>query len=191
MEGKVGLRDKIILGIIALLLVTGGIWRSGQFGTKGTELIQAGYIEDLSSDDDEPVLITIHVVGAVINPGIYQLPVGSRVYELISLCGGFSDEADQDTLNQARPLLDGEQILIQKIGEAPQRSLTNEPSKININQAAASDLTVLPGIGEIRAGQIIAHRDKHGFFKDIREIMDVSGIGEKTFENIMDLITIY
>jgi competence protein ComEA len=191
LEGKIGLRDKIILGILILLLITGGLWRSGQLGTKGPDVIQAGYIEQNSPDNNEPELITIHLVGEVNNPGIYQLPQGSRVYQLIELCGGFSEEADREALNQARPLLDGEQVCIQKNGEAPAPSATGAAKKININQATASDLTALPGIGDVRAGQIVAHREKHGLFKDIREIMDVSGIGDKTFENIADYITIY
>ena len=191
MEGKVGLREKAVLGVLALLLVTGGVWRSGYFSTKGPEIIQAGYLEQAGSENSKPELITIHLVGAVNNPGIYQLPVGSRVYELLDLCGGFVEGADTETMNQARPLLDGEQIHILKIGEAPAPSGTGASTKININQATASDLTALPGIGDVRAGQIVAHRDKHGLFKDIREIMDVSGIGDKTFENIADFITIY
>lgn len=191
MEGKVGLRDKIVLGVLALLLVTGGVWRSGYFSTKGPEIIQAGYLEQPGSEINEPELITVHLVGAVNNPGIYQLPAGSRVYELIDLCGGFSEEADRQAMNQARPLLDGEQVYIQKTGEALLPSGTEAANKININQATASDLTALPGIGDVRAGQIVAHREKHGLFKDVREIMDVSGIGEKTFENIAELITIY
>ena len=191
MEGKIGLRDKIILGILILLLITGGLWRSGQLGVKGPEVIQAGYIEQNSPDNNEPELITIHLVGEVNNPGIYQLPQGSRVYQLIELCGGFSEEADREALNQARPLLDGEQVCIQKIGEAPAPSATGAAKKININQASVSELTALPGIGEVRAAQIIAHREKHGLFKDIREIMDVSGIGDKTYANIADMISIY
>lgn len=191
MDGKVSIREKVILGFLVLLLVTGGIWRSGLLASAEPEIIQSGFIEQKAPEESEPELITVHLVGAVNNPGIYQLPVGSRVYELLDICGGCNEEADQEALNLARPLLDGEQIYIQKIGETPEFSSGSSPAKININQASALELTALPGIGEVRAGQIVAHRDKNGLFKDIREIMDVSGIGEKTFENIAELITIY
>jgi competence protein ComEA len=190
-EGRIGLREKVVLAVIALLLLTGGIWRSGQFSAKSSDIIMAGYHEQAGPENGEPELITVHLVGAVNKPGIYHLPVGSRVYELIDLCGGFSEEADRELLNQARPLLDGEQIYIYTIGEAPASLSGNASAKININQASASELTALPGIGEVRAAQIVAYREKHGFFKDIREIMDVGGIGEKTFENISELITVY
>lgn len=192
MEGNISLREKIILGILALLLVTGGIWRTVQVSDSKPEMIQAGYSEgEEISANREPEMITVHLVGAVKNPGVYQLPVGSRVYELLDLGGGFSDEADQNAQNQARPLLDGEQIHIHKIGEAPGPSASGASPLININRATASELTALPGIGDVRARQIVSHREKHGYFTAIDQIMDVSGIGESTFNNIADQITIY
>ncbi|HED24487.1 MAG TPA: hypothetical protein ENN91_05115, partial [Firmicutes bacterium] len=116
---------------------------------------------------------------------------GSRVYELIEICGGFSEEADRETINQARPLFDGEQIFIPRVGEHRPAASEGGDQKININHASAQELTALPGIGTVRAEQIVAHREKFGPFTDIREIMDVSGIGEKTFENLADRITVY
>lgn len=186
------LREKLIIGALVLLLITGGIWRAARVSDSRPEIIQAGYSDrEETTDTQEPELITVHLVGAVVNPGIYQLPIGSRVYELIDLGGGFSDEADQDLLNQARPLLDGEQIYIHKIGEAPKPLGSGASNTVNINRATASELTALPGIGDVRANQIVAHREKHGYFTSIDQIMDVSGIGESTFNNIADQITIY
>ncbi len=192
MNGIAGLREKIVVGTIVLLLITGAAWRAISPTVSRSGLAQAGQVElQQSPEEKTPELITVHIVGAVSSPGVYQLPAGSRVYQLLELCGGFSAEADQETLNQARPLLDGEQIQIKQTGESPQANSSVTSSKININRATADELTALPGIGAVRAGQIVAHRDKHGYFNDIREIMDVSGIGETTFKNIADLITIY
>ncbi len=190
MGEKISLREKIIFGVLVVLLITGGIWRADHLNKSSSQIIE---VSNHQQEDLQlvPELITVHLVGAVNNPDVYTLPVGSRVYELLELCGGFSSEADYEAINLARPLMDGEQVYVQKIGEASAQTVTEGAGKININQAGVNDLTALPGIGEVRAGQIIAHREKNGFFKDIREIMDVSGIGEKTFENIADLITVY
>ncbi len=198
MEGKISLREKIILGVLVLLLIGGGAWRAVQVSAPAPapEIIQAGHsgygTGAESAEVPEPEMITVHLVGAVNNPGVHHLPAGSRVYELLEAAGGFSSEADREALNQARPLLDGEQIFIPRLGEAGQPATASDAAgKININHASASDLTALPGIGDVRAAQIVAHRDEHGFFTSLEQIMDVSGIGESIFSNIADLVTIY
>ena len=195
MEKTNSLREKVVIGFLVLLLVGGGVWRAVQTSAPGGEVALAGQQQNRSEDYDqveEPELITVHLVGAVSNPGVYKLPEGSRVFELLELGGGFSEDADREALNQARPLLDGEQVYIHRAGEA-ERSLStsNGGGKININRASASDLTALPGIGDVRANQIVAHRETHGYFTDLEQIMDVSGIGQTTFNNIADQITIY
>lgn len=190
---KANLNEKVVIGLLVLLLLGGGVWRGFESKAGGPELVQADLETTGPEVEPEPELITVHLAGAVVNPGVYHLPTGSRVYELLDLAGGFSDEADRDFLNQARPLMDGEQIFVLKHEEnaTVSSSAAGSSAKININSASAAELTSLPGIGEVRASQIIAHRDKHGLFTDIKELMDVSGIGEKTFENIAELITIY
>ena len=195
MEKLNSLREKIVIGFLVMLLVGGGVWRAVQTSAPGGEVALAGQQQNLSAEHDlveEPELITVHLVGAVNSPGVYQLPEGSRVFELLEIGGGFSEDADHEVLNQARPLLDGEQIYIHRIGETTRSSTVQDGGgKININRASASDLTALPGIGDVRANQIVAHREAHGFFTDLEQIMDVSGIGQTTFSNMVDQITIY
>ncbi len=197
MEDKANLREKIILGILVLLLISGGVWRAVHHSAPGPEIFQAGHAGhgagEEANEAAEPEMITVHLVGAVNNPGVYQLPLGSRVYELLEKGSGFSDDADQEAINQARPLLDGEQIYIHRIGETavPMTVSGSAGGKININRASAAELTVLPGIGDVRANQIVAYREEHGYFNSLDQIMDVSGIGESTFNNIADQITIY
>lgn len=194
MDGTINVREKIILGVLILLLVVGGVWRAvNNYRVPEPELAQVAQ-SDLKGQgeiDSEPDLISVHLVGAVNSPGVYQLPEGSRVYELLEMGGGLAAEADQEGLNQARPLLDGEQVYVHRIGEEPPVARNGGAPLININRAAASELTALPGIGEVRAAQIVDHREKHGYFKAKEDIMDVSGIGQATFDNITDLITIY
>ncbi len=196
MEKLNSLREKIVIGFLVLLLIGGGVWRAVETSAPGGEVVLAGQQQQsLSADHDlveEPEMITVHLVGAVNNPGVYHLSEGSRVFELLEIGGGFSEDADHEVLNQARPLLDGEQIYIHRIGETTRSSTVQDGGgKININRASASDLTALPGIGDVRANQIVAHREAHGFFTDLEQIMDVSGIGQTTFSNMVDQITIY
>ncbi len=193
MTEKTGWREKFILAVLVLLLLGGGVWRAIEHSKPQAELIQPAPEQPGAEQPELLELITVHVVGAVKNPGIYHLPAGSRVYEVIEVCGGFTGEADRESLNQARPLIDGEQIYVHITGEAPAHvpGALNSSAKININQASAKELTALPGIGDTRAQQIVAYRETHGFFTDIRDITDISGIGETTFNNIADLITIY
>ncbi len=192
MEGKIELREKIILGVLVLLLVVGGVWRvvdslilSPEITLNDSDKVQGPPVEA------EPEMISVHLVGAVENPGVYEMPEGSRIYELLELAGGFIDEADRDFLNQARPIYDGEQVHVPQVGEEQKTSVSGGITLININKATASELTALPGIGDVRAGQIVDHRESQGLFTTIDEIMDVSGIGEATFNNFADLITIY
>ncbi len=194
MEGKIAVREKVMLGVLVLLLITGGVWRAANYyRAPGPEIarIDQNEEESLSEDAPGPVMISVHLVGAVNKPGVYKLTEGSRVYELLEMGGGFTGEADREGLNQARPLLDGEQIYVARLGEEQPAARDGGSTLININRASASDLTALPGIGEVRATQIVEHREKHGYFQTKEDIMDVSGIGQATFDNFADKITIY
>ncbi len=194
MEGELKIRERIILVTLVLLLITGAAWRMIQVNQiPDPEIIQVDNSanDQLPTEEVEEELIIVHLAGEVKSPGIYQLPEGSRVYELLELGGGFTDNADRETINLARPLLDGEQIFVYLVGEGPKLSAGSSSNLININRASASELTALPGIGEVRAAQIVNYRERHGLFKTKEEIMDVSGIGQTTFDNFSDMITVY
>lgn len=188
------MREKIILVMLLFLLLGGVVWKvlpAALFTADSAG--QSEPAELLPQEPDpgpEPEMIIVHLVGAVLNPGVYHLPAGSRVYELLAAGGGASEDADIASVNLARPLYDGEQVIIYRMGEAAADSASSG-QKVNINQASAEELMALPSIGEVRAQRIIEHRDKHGPFTDITEIMDVSGIGQGIFNQIKDLITIY
>ena len=153
-----------------------------------------------------PRMIYVYVCGAVCTPGVYELPEGSRLFEGIALAGGSLPDADEAYHNLARELSDGERVYILSKEESAGLSvkervdgetLTKEENSmgesdriVNLNTATVEQLTGLPGIGEARAKDIIAYRNKVGRFLDTKEIMNVSGIGEAMFEKIKDRITV-
>jgi len=149
--------------------------------------------ESVVQEEEEAIFVDI--AGAVNRPGVYQLPSGSRVNDLITACGGFTSWANRDflekSLNRARFLEDGEKLFIPYQGQEEvdyQKGGSGE--KININQASRQELMLLPGIGEKYAQAIIDYRQSQGKFDSIEEIKKVQGIGEKTFEEIKDRLAI-
>lgn len=141
--------------------------------------------------------IIVHVTGAVPRPGVYALPKGARVQDVISAAGGFLAEADKANINLAALLEDGEKLDIPFIEGASPVLATPEESVVvtttelvNINTASQAELESLPGIGPTTAGKIIEYRDANGPFLSIEDIINVSGIGPGTYERIKDLITV-
>ena len=138
----------------------------------------------------------VHVSGAVQEPGLYELPEGSRIAAAVEAAGGFSEDAATDGVNLARVLFDGEQIVVPTIEEAAAgstsegSSTTSSSSLVNINTASASELDTLPGIGPATAEKIIADREANGPFTTIEDLKRVSGIGDKKYENLADLICV-
>ena len=137
--------------------------------------------------------LVVDVSGAVPRPGVYELPVGSRVRDAVDAAGGFLAEADKTTMNLAAPIEDGQKLDIPFLAGAAQAGAQAQPTAvqlIDINQATLEELKTLPGIGPTLAQNIIDYRDTYGPFTQIEEIMNVDGIGPSTFENIKDLITV-
>ncbi len=133
----------------------------------------------------EPNKIIVQIMGEVNEPNVYELDEGTRLSELIELAGGFTENADIETVNQALQLRDEMKITILSI-QSNEENQEQENGKININTADLDLLMSLSGIGEVKAQAIIDFREKNGPFTMIEEIQFVSGIGEKTFENIKD-----
>lgn len=159
----------------------------------------------VSGNGAAAAVIQVYVCGAVVSPGVYTLPEGSRVYEAVAMAGGLLETAEPRALNQARLLSDGEQITVLTVEEAEsgtglppdasQGASSGEPAdssggKVNLNTADEAGLMTIPGIGESRAKAIIAYREKNGKFQSIEEIMEIDGIKEKMFEKIKDSITV-
>ncbi|NLI69813.1 MAG: transporter [Firmicutes bacterium] len=190
-------RDRIIIAVLVVLLIVGIAVRfSGYFS--GMERLPT--VNDSQSSPEEPssvpeeeAMCTIHIIGAVVNPGIYELPIGARVHDVVNKAGGPAADADLEKVNLARPLVDGEQVHIPLAGEeGPESNVSGiADGKVNINRATLEELTTLTGIGEKRARNIIEYRDAHGPFSKIEEIMNVPNIGAGLFEGIKENITVY
>lgn len=208
------------LAVIALVVITALVF----FGTKGEKeeisLIQDGEStvqieataetglseDELAQDEaatqietENTIKLVVDIDGAVKNPGIYEVDEGTRLYEVIEMAGGLSEDADTTLINQAEVLYDGEKVLLPTVvessgdsdgsGTGASAGITAD-GRININVADSTILQEIPGVGPATAEKIIAYRDANGRFKSIEEIKNVSGIGEKTFEKIKDLITV-
>jgi competence protein ComEA len=133
----------------------------------------------------------VHVLGAVTSPGLYQLRDGDRVVDAIAAAGGFADAADETQLNLARLLVDGEQLYAPIIGEVPAVAPDGTTGgKVNLNTADLAALDTLPRVGPAMAQRIIDWREANGRFATIEDLMSVTGIGDKTFEGLKDLVTV-
>lgn len=165
----------------------------GQNGTMETNsTLPEQEIQGDKQIEDTPLsTVWVHICGAVEMPGIYELPAKSRVYDAVALAGGFTAGADTTYYNLAAMVSDGMKIEIPAQADG-RVSNTNEGDNglVNINTATLEQLQTLPGIGQSRATDIIAYREKNGSFKNTAEIMKVSGIKEALYEKIKDLITV-
>jgi competence protein ComEA len=133
-----------------------------------------------------PGELTVYVSGAVMSPGVYKLPAGSRVNDAIQAAGGFAIGAEQENINLATPLEDGQQIDVPGIVNP---SHVNA-GRVNINTATVDELDALPGIGPTTAQAIVDYRLANGNFQVIQDIQNVPGIGPATYDGIKDYITI-
>jgi competence protein ComEA len=136
-----------------------------------------------------PAALEVHVAGAVLNPGVYTLPPGSRVHAALEAAGGPAGDANLEALNLAEFLADGEQLRVPTRVEAATQAST-AANLLDLNTAAQAELEALPGIGPIMAERIITYRQEHGPFVYLEDIMAVEGIGEGIFAEIKSLVTV-
>ena len=137
--------------------------------------------------------LVVHVVGRVAHPGVVTLAAGARVADAVEAAGGLRRDADVTHVNLARPVADGEQILVPRRGEdppAPSPGTSAAPGKVDLNVADVATLDALPGIGPVLAQRIVDHREQHGPFPDVASLSDVPGIGPALERRLADLVTV-
>jgi competence protein ComEA len=145
------------------------------------------------SPSPSPAPILVDVTGSVREPGVYEFVVGDRVIDAIERAGGALKGADLSALNLAAPLADGTQIVVPERGSSARGAAATgitSSGLVNINSADAATLEELSGIGEVLAAAIVSHREEHGAFASVEDLMDVSGIGPATLEEIRDQVTV-
>jgi competence protein ComEA len=133
--------------------------------------------------------LVVHVAGEVREPGVYELPAGSRVDDAVERAGGVSDAAVPDAINLAAKLADGQQVVVPAKapgGGVATSSATAEDGPISLGTATVEQLDTIEGIGPVTAGDIVQYRDEHGGLSSVDELDQISGIGPATMEALRD-----
>lgn len=148
------------------------------------------------TEEVEQELITVDVKGAVKSPGIYDLPVGSRINDAVQKAGGLTENADSKSINLAQRISDEALVYVPTKEETTSQeahsnaSNTKENKKVNLNKASLEELKQVKGLGAKRAQDIIDHRESNGKFKSVDELKKISGIGAKTIEKLKEYVTV-
>lgn len=149
-----------------------------------------------------PEVLLVHVAGAVVDPGVHELPTGARVVDAIEAAGGLTPAADGSRINLAARVADGERVYVPAVGEAAPPLLADGAGAdgsgtsaapvgpVDLNDADEAALDALPGIGPATAAAIIEHRRQIGRFTSVEQLLDVRGIGEAKLEQLRPLVTV-
>lgn len=170
----------------------------------GVELMATASTDPSASSvpaQQPPAEVVVHVAGKVRRPGVVRLPVGARVVDAVDAAGGVRRGADLSTVNLARVLVDGEQVLVGLDTRAamPGTSTTSAPSgagaevasvPLDLNLATEADLDTLPGIGPVLAARIVAYREQSGPFQSVDQLLEVSGVGPAVLGGLEGLIRV-
>jgi competence protein ComEA len=177
------------LAIVAILVVA----ISALFVMRGAsqEVVAAPAPLEIESISTQTLMVD--VAGAVVNPGVYSLPLNARVVEAIKAAGGLKKGADTSDINQARILKDGEQIYVYPTaisGGGVTHRAVRKNGPIMINRATQKDFESLDGIGPVLAGRIVAYRKTNGPFTAVEDLLKVPGIGQSKFAQFKEKLRV-
>lgn len=174
----------VVLGLVVLSLAVGlGILR-GQSAPREVVARATSSAEEVSAGE-----LYVHVLGAVSKPGLYVLRSQARLVDAVAAAGGTTEDADLTAVNLARPLSDGEQIVVPAVGDQVAPDAPAAPGgdgRIDLNTADQAALESLPRIGPALAERIIAWREENGRFRSVDDLLAVPGIGEKLLDGLRD-----
>jgi len=178
------------LAIIAGLVVA--ITALFVMGGSSQEVIAAPAPLEIESISMQTLMVD--VAGAVVNPGVYSLPLNARVVEAIKAAGGLKKGADTSDINQARILKDGEQIYVYPAALSGNggvsRPAVRKNGPIMINRATVKDFESLDGIGPVLANRIVSYRKSNGPFTAIEDLLKVPGIGQSKFAQFKEKLRV-
>lgn len=175
----------IVLGLffLGLLLTSFGVglflFKNSNSSSDDIQIIAA--TED-TENKTETTEIVVHVDGAVVNPGVYDVPPGSRVTDAVEAAGGLAQDADQTKINLAAKIVDGQKIFVFSKGE---QVISQNTNLVSINSASESELDKLPGIGPVTAQKIITARP----YSSLEDLLTKKVVSKSVWEKIKDLIT--
>lgn len=171
--------------VIAVLYLLGTSFSSESQANK----LDLSYVGEATSQSNlVSSEIYVHVAGEVKKPGLYALSIGSRVEDAIELAGGMTKSAFEQSVNLARMVSDGEQIVV--LDKSRVSTAGADAEFISLNSATTEQLESLPGVGPAMAARIIEHRESIGSFSDLTQLKDVSGIGDKLYAKISQALTL-
>ena len=149
--------------------------------------------ETETTGEEKAASIWVYVCGEVRDPGVYELPEGSRITDAVEAAGGMTGDAAETYLNLAETLSDGQKIEVPSVemAEALEEAAAQDTSGlVNLNRATEAELMTLSGIGESKAKEIIRYRESSGGFQKPEDLMNIPGIKEGVFNKIRDQITV-
>ncbi|GAA2063314.1 ComEA family DNA-binding protein [Leifsonia soli] len=203
---RVGVGAAVALAIVAAVVavLVSATAQQGSSVDLGTPVPSSAGATNAAATATAAGRLLLHVTGAVRDPGIVDLPAGSRVLDAVAAAGGAADGADIAALNLARPVADGEQLVVPRVGDPPPAggagaggvasgsgsagSASGAP--LNLNTATPAELETLPRIGPALAQRIVDWRAANGRFGAVSDLMKVSGIGQKLFDGLKDRVVV-
>lgn len=155
-------------------------------------LIEESFVSKEGVEQEDNSFAMVDLKGEVNKPGVYKLEAHDRVKDVIQLAGGFTDEADETSVNLAQKVQDEMVIIVTEIGASNEgaTSESQQNEKVSVNVATEAELVTLNGIGSSKAQAIISYREENGMFRSVDDLLEVNGIGEKTLDKIRDDIKV-
>lgn len=197
---RVGVGAAVVLFVLAVAVAA--LMSFGAGGGGDQARIEASDDRADASDPSSTVgapSVLVHVLGAVVRPGLVELDAGARVVDAIAAAGGLAPDADPAGVNLARPLVDGEQLAVPLAGQVPPPGAAGGASApgagpadglVHLNSAGVAELDTLPRIGPALAQRILDWRDANGPFTSIDQLLDVAGIGDAVFAGLEPLVAL-
>lgn len=176
----------LVLGVVVIIFFT---LQKNESQSEKNVVTETLKIDEESTEKESVMLVDIK--GEIVTPGVYEMTTGARVKDVVLEAGGFTNDADENFINLAQKVMDEMVIIVPTKGVSDNQSTgQNVGTKVRINYASVDEIQQLPGIGPSKAKAIVEYRDENGFFTKVEDLLEVSGIGEKTLEALIEVIQV-